>query len=283
MSIGVYKITNIINNKFYIGSSKNIEKRLKNHFNNLKNNTHCNKHLQNAYNKYGKDAFISEILEITSEYDLRSREDYYIKKTKCYDGNIGYNIAKGAIGGGSDYFTEETLQKLRKPKSELAIKHLKEAFAKNGSHKGVKNSNYGKHWSKEWKQQQSIRLKNNEGVKNSPRFKNKKHTEESKFKTRQSLRLNNVKKLNLPFNPVKTLSFIFATNNKSMRLKDTSILVRNKVEKFFNDCLMFNKRGVFIIPFEDTTTESHLYMLNEQTFLEMKEALEKVKQMEKHL
>ena len=82
MSIGVYKITNIINNKFYIGSSKNIEKRLKNHFNNLKNNTHCNKHLQNAYNKYGKDAFISEILEITSEYNLRSREDYYIKKNK---------------------------------------------------------------------------------------------------------------------------------------------------------------------------------------------------------
>lgn len=49
---GVYQIYNPINNKRYIGSSINVERRLKEHLRNLKKNTHCNVHLQSAYNKY---------------------------------------------------------------------------------------------------------------------------------------------------------------------------------------------------------------------------------------
>ena len=71
---GVYKITNIITNKFYIGSSNNIQDRLKRHFRELKNNRHPNKHLQASYNKYGKENFITNILEECE--DIISKEQY---------------------------------------------------------------------------------------------------------------------------------------------------------------------------------------------------------------
>ena len=48
---GIYKITNLTNGMVYIGSSINIEIRLKHHFRELKNNRHKNRHLQNAFNK----------------------------------------------------------------------------------------------------------------------------------------------------------------------------------------------------------------------------------------
>lgn len=67
--IGIYKIKNLKNNKIYIGSSNNIEKRINEHFRNLKNNKHPNKHLQLSYNKYGKENFTYEILETFEEIE----------------------------------------------------------------------------------------------------------------------------------------------------------------------------------------------------------------------
>ena len=55
--MGIYMIINKINNKIYIGQARNIKERWKNHINDLKNNKHYNKHLQGAWNKYGKDSF----------------------------------------------------------------------------------------------------------------------------------------------------------------------------------------------------------------------------------
>jgi group I intron endonuclease len=52
-SIGIYKITNIVTNKLYVGSSIDIKRRKYEHIRLLKNNKHNNIHLQNAYNKYG--------------------------------------------------------------------------------------------------------------------------------------------------------------------------------------------------------------------------------------
>ena len=61
MGCGIYKITNNINNKFYIGSSKNITKRFKEHKWRLKNNKHPNNKLQNSWNKYGEENFKFEV------------------------------------------------------------------------------------------------------------------------------------------------------------------------------------------------------------------------------
>lgn len=49
---GVYQIYNTETNKRYIGSSIDVQRRLKEHLRNLKANRHCNQHLQNAWNGY---------------------------------------------------------------------------------------------------------------------------------------------------------------------------------------------------------------------------------------
>ena len=59
---GIYQITSICNGRIYIGSSKNLEQRKKNHFRCLKYNRHENNKLQRAYNKYGVDNFTFEVL-----------------------------------------------------------------------------------------------------------------------------------------------------------------------------------------------------------------------------
>ena len=60
---GVYSITNLQNNKRYIGSSKNIESRWADHRRRLRKNTHHSIHLQRAWNEYGEQNFCFEILE----------------------------------------------------------------------------------------------------------------------------------------------------------------------------------------------------------------------------
>ena len=75
---GVYKITNLVNNKIYIGSSSNLEQRLWCHRANLRHNKHHNPHLQNSWNKYGEDNFDYCILEVCDEKYQYEREQYYI-------------------------------------------------------------------------------------------------------------------------------------------------------------------------------------------------------------
>lgn len=89
---GIYKILNIINNKFYIGSSVNIYNRWKGHISALDKNCHNNKKLQNAWNKYGKYNFKFIILQEVEPSILRQVENDYIKNSHCFDDKIGYNI-----------------------------------------------------------------------------------------------------------------------------------------------------------------------------------------------
>ena len=62
MTSGVYKITNTVTGKCYIGSSARIERRWIGHKYHLRNNTHHAKHMQNSWNKYGEKTFIFEIV-----------------------------------------------------------------------------------------------------------------------------------------------------------------------------------------------------------------------------
>ncbi len=55
--IGLYAIVNTVNNKSYVGSSNNIERRTKEHKNELSRNKHFCKHLQNSWNKHGESLF----------------------------------------------------------------------------------------------------------------------------------------------------------------------------------------------------------------------------------
>lgn len=76
--VGVYKITNVLNQDSYIGSSKNIEERWKKHlylYN--RKGRHYNYHLYRAMRKYGVENFKFEVLEICTEPDRLERERHY--------------------------------------------------------------------------------------------------------------------------------------------------------------------------------------------------------------
>lgn len=89
-NMGIYKITNIINDKVYIGSSVDVKNRIRHHKFHLSKNTHNSPKLQNAYNKYGSESFIYEIIEIVETKEmLLEREQFYIDSYVSY--KLGYN------------------------------------------------------------------------------------------------------------------------------------------------------------------------------------------------
>ena len=60
---GIYIITNLKNDKKYIGQSINIKQRRYDHLSKLRRNIHQNEHLQNSWNIYGEENFCFEVLE----------------------------------------------------------------------------------------------------------------------------------------------------------------------------------------------------------------------------
>lgn len=95
MSIGIYKITNLINNNAYIGLSINIEKRWLSHKERSQdpNNKEYDKVLYAAFRKYGIDNFKFEILEKCQPEELKEKEIYWIAYYDTY--KHGYNATPG--------------------------------------------------------------------------------------------------------------------------------------------------------------------------------------------
>lgn len=95
--VGIYKITNLINGKVYIGQSTNIKHRWKEHIQEAKNG--IKKYaLYNAMRKYGVENFSFEIIEECLEEELDKKEVSYIEKYNSYYG--GYNSTLGGQGKG---------------------------------------------------------------------------------------------------------------------------------------------------------------------------------------
>ena len=80
---GIYQIRNLLNGKIYVGSSVNLNTRRIRHFRDLRGGFHFNSHLQRAFNKYGPDAFVFEVIEYCESSKLIEREQFWIdyKKT----------------------------------------------------------------------------------------------------------------------------------------------------------------------------------------------------------
>lgn len=92
---GIYKITNIKNNKIYIGSSKNILQRWRNHIKELESNKHKNIYLQNDWNEFKKENFIFEVLKECAEEIRYSVEQEYLNNLMpFYRTGNGYNISE---------------------------------------------------------------------------------------------------------------------------------------------------------------------------------------------
>ena len=76
----IYSITNTINGMGYIGQSTQWPRRWTSHKRNLRKNTHVNKHLQQDYNKYGKDAFVFAVLE---EYPADTSPELLLERERA--------------------------------------------------------------------------------------------------------------------------------------------------------------------------------------------------------
>jgi group I intron endonuclease len=93
----IYKITNIINNKSYIGKTeKNIEERFKEHKKDINRRLFEKRPLYHAMNKYGIENFKIELLEKTNKPE--EREKYYIKYYDTFNSKKGYNATIGGDG-----------------------------------------------------------------------------------------------------------------------------------------------------------------------------------------
>ena len=89
---GIYKITCTGNNKFYIGSSMDIQYRWIVHISLLRRGNHSSSYLQRSYNKYGEESLKFEVIQYVDTKDkelLVMVEFYYIDKLKPEFNTIG--------------------------------------------------------------------------------------------------------------------------------------------------------------------------------------------------
>lgn len=207
---GLYKITNTLNNKCYIGQSVNINKRLNSHKSYLKDNKHPNKYLQSVYNLDNK-CLIFEPFFVCQKEDLSMYEKYYIKKFKAFWKDGGYNLTKGGEFCGREKgcipwnrgligtqvawnkgkpHTDETklkmsLSKIGKKRAEFSEEQCKRMSACKS---GNKNPNFGKPHSEEHRKRISYSMKGNK----NPNY-GKHLTEETKQKISNTIQKKRVK------------------------------------------------------------------------------------------
>lgn len=93
---GIYCIRNKNNNKVYIGKSKNIYSRIKQHINLLnKKSKNENRYLIHSWFKYGRDSFEYEVLEyfeIIDDKVLKEKELFWINQYESTNKDKGYNL-----------------------------------------------------------------------------------------------------------------------------------------------------------------------------------------------
>ena len=183
--IGIYRIRNIENGNCYYGSSKEIEKRWEKHLRELNNNKHINIVLQRAWNKYGKEKFIFEVIEEMCVFD---KEKILKLEQEYLNQNPEYNIGKISSGGDNLTNNPNKQQIIRKIKTSIQKKmdaltkeEKREKFARPLS----KNPNWngGKTFCvcgerKSYKAKTCTKCRDRYGKNNS--FYGKSHSDESK-------------------------------------------------------------------------------------------------------
>jgi len=171
----IYKITNQVNGKFYVGRTiKSLQHRFRNHcYEALERNSTI--YFNKAIRKYGKENFIIEQIEICDPNSIGQREMFWISELSPH-----YNQTLGGDGGMLGFkHSEET-------KNLLSEKRM-------GKFVGNKNPFYNQTHSEEQKEKWS---KMRKGQPSPCGFTGKSHKEESKSKTSQTLKNNpNVKRV----------------------------------------------------------------------------------------
>ena len=115
---GIYLITNTVNGRCYVGQSYDMRRRKDVHIRDLNRNAHCNKHLQSAWNKYGKDAFEFSVLAECPIENLNDEEVYYIAELGAFIN--GYNMNIGGGSGVGYRHTEEARRKMSESHPDMS-------------------------------------------------------------------------------------------------------------------------------------------------------------------
>lgn len=130
---GIYEIRNIANGKRYVGSSKHMERRFREHRKELKAGSHYSISLQNAWIKHGECGFEFKALAFLEQSELRSTEQRLIDSVFANEADT-YNTSKSA-----------TAPMLGRKHSEKTLLMMSE------QRKGDKNAFFGKKMSDEHK------------------------------------------------------------------------------------------------------------------------------------
>lgn len=189
----IYRITNMANGKFYIGSAESFARREWQHKHALRRKEHKNPHLQASWDKHGEEMFVFEVVEqIPEGEDQLVWEDKWLRecvgKPDCYNVN-----------------TLATAPRLGIVLSDVAKENISEG--RKGKHAGEEHYRYGQTVSKEVRQKigdtqrgkpkgpgrkvsEAGRAKiraNIEAGRSHMHWVGKKHTEEAKEKMRKKV------------------------------------------------------------------------------------------------
>ena len=151
---GIYKITNMINNKVYIGKSNNIERRFSEHKSPYEWSRTPNKPLYLAFQKYGLMNFMFDIIEECDDTKLNDREKYWIDYYNSTNSDIGYNILSGGDGHAPNEahpnhkLTQADVEDIRTRYANLErCKDVEELYKDRIGHSGFKKIWQGTTWS----------------------------------------------------------------------------------------------------------------------------------------
>jgi len=213
----IYKITNLINNKIYIG------KTIADKSDYFGSGILINRSIE----KYGIEHFKKEIIDNTSSIEeLNEKEKYWIKYFNSTDLSIGYNIGKGGDGG--DIFTNHP---------------DKEEIRKRCSKIGEKNGMFGRHHTKESIDKISKKKKGqNKGVPTWNKGLNKEnYTEEHKYNVEHQKRnfIAKTKKTYIIFSPDRKIYEIYGLLNKFCKEHD---LVFTTFRRYINKGIINKSR-----------------------------------------
>lgn len=152
MDKNIYKITNIVNKKVYIGQTVNFKKRKYNHIRELRNNEHFNSGLQEDWNEYKESSFIFEVIGLYEDYN--DKEKYYISLYESQDETKGYNVDEGGenppiIRGEDSILSTHTQNDIERiiydlENSELSINAI--AVKHNYTSSSITRINCGRMW-----------------------------------------------------------------------------------------------------------------------------------------